>query len=115
MKEFYDPKIREALEAEKDQNLNVTISGGDGKKYQISNNKQLIREFLLLLSTCHDCMVNISKEDKNVLNYEGPSPDEVCLVSAARQQDYIFLGNTSGSVVIEGMGKKLGIAQGLHV
>lgn len=44
-----------------------------------------------------------------LLSYEGPSPDEICLVSAARQQDYVFLGNTSGSMVLEAMGKKVEI------
>ena len=69
--------------------------------YEITSRKQLTDEFLTLLSSCHDCMVDISKEDKRILHYEGPSPDEICLVSAARQQDYVFLGNTSGSIVIE--------------
>lgn len=33
-------------------------------------------------------------------SYEGASSDEICLVSAAKQQGFVFLGSTSNSVVL---------------
>lgn len=35
------------------------------------------------------------------MRYEGPSPDEICLVSAARQQDFVYLGSSDGASIVQ--------------
>jgi len=67
MNEYYDPKIRSALEGENPENFQIVLNGADGIRYTISSKKQIVREYMTLLSTCHDCMVDINKEDRNVL------------------------------------------------
>lgn len=46
------------------------------------------------------------KEGSSAINYEGPSPDEKCLVTASRQQGYVYQGNTTNSTVVSVRGTK---------
>ena len=65
--EYYDPDIRKILDGKEDEPISLVMKDGDGGTYSISTKQHLTQEFLRLLSTCHDCMVDINKEDKNVL------------------------------------------------
>lgn len=65
--EFYDRRLRETLTDTKSAKLDIQLSYGKGESYAISSEQQLANEFVTLLATCHDCMVDINKEDKNVM------------------------------------------------
>lgn len=45
-------------------------------------------------------MVETKGENSSIIEYEGPSPDEICLVSAARQHHYVHLGSTSNTTIV---------------
>jgi magnesium-transporting ATPase (P-type) len=51
--------------------------------------KQLINEFMKVLSLAHECVREKVKDD---YVYRGPSPDEVQLVEFARDLNFTFLG-----------------------
>lgn len=67
--EYYDGEIRDNLDGKNKDPLKLVMKDGDGVEFIIESQSQLTHEFLLLLSTCHDCMVDINKEDSNVLKY----------------------------------------------
>lgn len=67
LNEFYDRKLRDTLIDTKPDKLDIKLKYGNGETYLIKDTKQLAAEFVTLLSTCHDCMVDINKEDKNVM------------------------------------------------
>jgi magnesium-transporting ATPase (P-type) len=56
--------------------------------------------YFTLLATCHECVVETKGENSSIIEYEGPSPDEICLVSAARQHHYVHLGSTSNTSIV---------------
>ena len=64
---------------------------------------ELVREFFLLLSTCHECLVDIS--DTGVKSYQGQSPDEITLVDAAKRLGYEYMGANSTSKTVEIFGR----------
>ena len=62
----------------------------------------MVREFLQLLATAHECMpekVTIKGQDK--FFYQGPSPDEVALVEFAAEQGYKLTGTSDTSVTLD--------------
>jgi magnesium-transporting ATPase (P-type) len=61
----------------------------------------LVEEFMLSLSLCHDCILEKDKNDENNFYYQGPSPDEITLVDTARHLGYIFKKNTTIGKVVE--------------
>jgi phospholipid-transporting ATPase len=65
--EFYDRQIRNKLTESSSEKLAIKLRIGSSDTYTIDSRKQLTEEFLTLLATCHDCMVDINKEDKNVM------------------------------------------------
>lgn len=68
--------------------------------YRIENLQQLVEDFFLILSINHDCMVEEEGEAEGLVNYQGPSPDEVALVDTARHMGYQFKNTTNiGKVV----------------
>lgn len=70
--------------------------------HKFRNQSDLCIEFLKMLSTCHECVVDSDKnEDYNVLRYQGPSPDEITLVDTARHLGFIFLGSSSSSIHVK--------------
>ena len=61
----------------------------------------LVEEFMLSLSLCHDCILEKDKNDEENFYYQGPSPDEITLVDTARHLGYIFKKNTTVGKVVE--------------
>jgi magnesium-transporting ATPase (P-type) len=61
----------------------------------------LVEEFMLSLSLCHDCILEKDKNDENNFYYQGPSPDEITLVDTARHLGYIFKKNTTVGKIVE--------------
>jgi magnesium-transporting ATPase (P-type) len=55
---------------------------------------------MLVLSVNHDCMAEEKKSDKQEVNYQGPSPDEVALVDTARHLGYEFKQSSDSGKVI---------------
>lgn len=99
--EFYDERIDKALQNNSQLAKSYEIVSDDGlDSYRISTERELVDEYLTLASTCHDCVIEIT-DDAEIINYEGPSPDEICLVTAAKQQGYVFLGTTSNSTLVD--------------
>jgi phospholipid-transporting ATPase len=65
--EFYDKKIKTNLTEDSSEKLNIVLPSEGTDSYVIENRKQITEDFLTLLATCHDCMVDIDKNDKNVM------------------------------------------------
>ena len=59
---FDDPKIKANLK--KNAELGIAIADADGKKYIIKTEAQLIEEYMLLLATCHECIMDFSSDPK---------------------------------------------------
>ncbi|CAK90837.1 unnamed protein product (macronuclear) [Paramecium tetraurelia] len=78
---------------------------------EIKTQKQLVHEYLMLLSSAHEC---IAQKDKNQqINYQGPSPDEITLVDAAMNLGYRFEGQSANEqeFTIKGKQKKVELLQ----
>ena len=73
--------------------------------------QHLMQEFMLSLSLCHDCILEPDKESPENFNYQGPSPDEITLVDAARHLGYVFRRNTSDGKIVEIDGREHKIEQ----
>jgi phospholipid-translocating ATPase len=56
------------------------------------------KEYLLAMALCHTCLPE-TKNDK--IEYQAASPDELALVTAARELGYIVLQRSSQSVVVQ--------------
>jgi len=69
--------------------------------HECRNLGNLVEEFMLSLSLCHDCILEKDKNDENNFYYQGPSPDEITLVDTARHLGYIFKKNTTIGKVVE--------------
>ncbi|XP_061369494.1 phospholipid-transporting ATPase 1-like isoform X2 [Gastrolobium bilobum] len=80
-------------------------------------------EFFLTLAACNtvipilsgSCGASESNEDVDCIDYQGESPDEIALVSAASAYGYTLFERTSGHIVIDIHGEKLRLdVLGLH-
>ena len=70
--------------------------------YTINNQSALCFEFFKMLSTCHECVVDVDKNtDYNMLRYQGPSPDEITLVDTARHLGFVYLGSSSNGISVK--------------
>lgn len=67
------------------------------------NQVDLAKEFFLLLSTCHDCLLDVNEE--GISSYQGQSPDEITLVDAAKRLGFEYLGSSSTTKTINILGK----------
>jgi phospholipid-translocating P-type ATPase (flippase) len=111
--EFYSERLHDILTNEQNNGARVTepelvlVSEDEEKAYEIRTTKQIHMDFMTCLATCHECMVDVSKNQQSAIGYEGQSPDEITLVSGARQLGYVYLGSTSDSIVIQTPGVKL--------
>ena len=99
----------------KDKNMERMIKGDSpgidiGLKFKNDNGEtnheceslsQLVEEFMLSLSLCHDCVLEKDKNDEDNFYYQGPSPDEITLVDTARHLGYIFKNNSTKGKVVE--------------
>lgn len=57
--------------------------------------RQLIELMFTIMTTCHECIPNSKGE------YEGPSPDEVALLKAAKEIGFKFLSNENKIITIQ--------------
>ncbi|KAL5219496.1 hypothetical protein ABZP36_020180 [Zizania latifolia] len=67
------------------------------------------REFFLALATCNTIVPMIldgPEPENKVINYQGESPDEQALVSAAAAYGFVLVERTSGHIVIDVLGEK---------
>ena len=83
-----------------DINLEFRNRNGD-IIYTVDCMADLIQEFMLDLSLCHDCILEKDKNNPDNFYYQGPSPDEITLVDAARHLGYIFKKSTSIGKIVE--------------
>eukprot|EP00831_Metopus_contortus_P067497 TRINITY_DN6024_c0_g1_i3.p1 TRINITY_DN6024_c0_g1~~TRINITY_DN6024_c0_g1_i3.p1 ORF type:complete len:735 (-),score=91.35 TRINITY_DN6024_c0_g1_i3:486-2690(-) len=64
------------------------LSTKNGEKYNLSTDRDRAIEFLKLLACCHD-VSSVQIKGIPLMEYSGPSPDDVCLVDAAQR---IYIG-----------------------
>ena len=84
----------------KGEKINFELKDERGRKvYKIQTEQELVENFMLTLSVCHDCMLDGDSDEE--LNYQGPSPDEVALVDSAKNLGYVFLKTTNSGKVIK--------------
>ena len=82
------------LEGDKDIDM-VLYDARTGKSLlKFERQKDLVNEFWLLLSLCHDCLMERDQET-GVISYQGESPDEITLVDAAKHMNYMFVSGGS--------------------
>lgn len=88
--------------------LNKDISGVE---------RQSAHEFFLALAACNTVIPITSKhtEEIEMIDYQGESPDEQALVTAASAYGYTLIERTSGHIVIDVNGERLRLdVLGLH-
>lgn len=70
-----------------------------------------IHEFLLALSLCHSAVIDYEdmeeQDDENVVKYSAESPDEIALVSFARDMGLVFLGKEDEQYVVYDNGEEV--------
>lgn len=82
--------------------INLQFRNSNGEVvHECETLSELVGEFMLSLSTCHDCILEKDKINENNFYYQGASPDEITLVDTARHLGYIFKKNTTVGKVIE--------------
>ncbi|XP_034574572.1 phospholipid-transporting ATPase 1 isoform X2 [Setaria viridis] len=67
------------------------------------------RDFFLALATCNTIVPMVTDgpdPKKKVIDYQGESPDEQALVSAAAAYGFVLVERTSGHIVIDVLGEK---------
>ena len=98
--------IKGDVECSKYSLLNYELKNKDNKIiYIIKDTIELVSEFLKLLSTCHECLLD-SEKNENMIRYQGPSPDEITLVDTARHLGFAFMGSTTTEFMVEWKGEK---------
>ncbi|CAD8070330.1 unnamed protein product [Paramecium sonneborni] len=93
--------VIQSIITETDPNKNPNIEL-QVDKYLIRNQGDLVKENLMLLATCHECVLEL--QDDGTFNYQGPSPDEIALVDAARRLNIIYKGIKMGMMEIDVLG-----------
>lgn len=108
---FDDPNLLALLNGDTDSlkyriiNYELRNLDGDHVLLNIHDNIELAFEFLKLLSTCHECIID-SEKNENLIRYQGPSPDEITLVDTARHLGFVYLGRTTNEVIVDWKGNK---------
>lgn len=68
-------------------------------------------DFLLALALCHSAVIDYedmdSANDETIINYSAESPDEIALVSFARDMGVVFLGKEDDYYLVSDNGKQL--------
>jgi len=110
------PKRRWKLKSEiaVDSELMIMLRGNSDREERVSGH-----EFFLTLAACNTVIpilgdagfssvgTNDLNEDIRRIDYQGESPDEQALVSAASAYGYTLFERTSGHIVIDVNGEKL--------
>lgn len=95
---FEDRDLNNLLEGLADGSEQRIVFGNRENRvlFALNNVREIAEHFLLTLSLCHECIV-----ESNGVSFQGPSPDEVTLVDAARHLGYNFRRSTNfGKVVL---------------
>ncbi|CAD8048326.1 unnamed protein product [Paramecium sonneborni] len=88
-----------------DQQRQLIIQSNDkNASLEIKTQKQLIHEYLMLLSSAHECIAQ--KDQNSQITYQGPSPDEITLVDAAMNLGYRFEGQSANEQEFTILGKQ---------
>lgn len=79
----------------------VSQNGKAAKKF--SNQKELVCEFMKVLSLAHECVPeSVTKSDGTKITFfQGPSPDEVTLVDFAKFQGFEFKETSDTKVAMQ--------------
>ena len=111
---FKDNRLNNIQQGKIEENKSVKLSlsyrdDPECKKPIVTYETQLdlFKEFLLLLSVCHDCLVDTDED--GVSSYQGQSPDEITLVDAAKRLGYEYLRATSTSKIVKIFGETTSI------
>lgn len=105
--EFFEPRfenLKEGLPDDKAIALNLYDSRSKNLAHSYLTQYELVREFFLLLSLCHDCVVEI---DQSGCRYQGESPDEIALVKTAAKIGFQFSGRNQRLKRITVFGKDM--------
>ena len=70
-----------------DDRLSHPISIKGGSTITFNTRKELAEEYLLALATAHEVVAERDEKTKK-LKYQGPSPDEITLVEAAKDMQF---------------------------
>jgi magnesium-transporting ATPase (P-type) len=89
---FESLSIENALhenDPQKNPELNYPFWSTDGVQvYTLERQSDLVRECLMLLASAHECVLE-TDEETGETRYQGPSPDEIALVDAARRMGFV--------------------------
>lgn len=95
---FHSRELLEILfssDGHKKMTAPFVLKNSEGEEYTLSTKKELCQEYLMLLALCHECSYEM---DKGV--YQGTSPDEITLVTEARNLGYMFLSRKEGRLIV---------------
>lgn len=94
---FEDTEFRGFIARQKDREIQpLVFKDSRGKHlHSFTNLCEVVDNFLLTISLCHDCLCETDNENVGQMRYQGMSPDEVVLVDAARHLKYAFRGVTN--------------------
>ncbi|GMM27567.1 hypothetical protein DAMA08_002830 [Martiniozyma asiatica (nom. inval.)] len=88
----------------KKQNLTFISSDFVNDLTEKSEQSKLNREFMRILALCHTAVLEYKDpediDDETVINYSAESPDEVALVSAARDMGFVFAGKQGNNYLV---------------
>ena len=83
-----------------DKNAKTELYLQNGENGPFMTQYEAIEQFLLNIVTNHDVLIE-KRTQKNVLIYQGVSPDEVTLVSMADELGFTFLSRENNKILIE--------------
>ena len=93
---FYDQRLEDlakGLGQDKQISLRFFDTRTGREINQLYHQSDLVFEFFLLITVCHDC--NVLKDNLD-MRYHGESPDEVALLSAANKIGFTYLAPSQG-------------------
>lgn len=106
VKGYYDEELNRLVKGNGDSRLPrpLVVTQRNGQQALTFNTyKQLAEEYLLALGCAHECVVEEDKH-KNLI-YQGPSPDEITLVDAAKNMGYVYRRSDNQFIYLQIQGK----------
>jgi magnesium-transporting ATPase (P-type) len=86
--------------------LKIKDSCGDNNQpYIYKHQTDLVDDFFYNLALCNECLIERDEGDQ-ILAYQGPSPDEITLVTAAKELGFQYEGNDTDSKTCNRLGPK---------
>ena len=107
----YDFKDRELNKILRDEDfkgvpigLKIKDSCGENNQpYIYAHQTDLVDDFFYNLALCNECLIERDDDDE-ILAYQGPSPDEITLVTAAKELGFQYEGNDTDSKTCNRLG-----------